>query len=506
VTLEALSALVARGLVPFVSLTFFPAAVSASPIQPPDTFERWQTLVGAFLDAVVARFGAEAVANWWFEAWNEPNMPPFWGGSFERYLDLYRATSEAVLRSGHRVRLGGPTLAYMPDEGPALMERFLRFLQDEPGIKCDFVSFHRKGIWVAEETEPELGRAVGAAEEVANAILRRIPERARGMILVNNEADMKVAFDTPYEPRMTEQFPSWLAALTVAYDALNARYAGDGLRFIAAADNANQQLIREPFDGRRSVTTIGSRSDTDLVKLPVYGFYEMLRLLGDRHGQLTAPAPSADLFQLLTVAPTHIGALFTRYDPAGKRGPRRIDFALRDVPWDRVNVAQFRIDGAHSNAFAAAGHTMSALPESAAARQAMRTAQELAVLALIRRGIPLSQGEFRDTFELANFATALLWITPFGADAPAPPDWIELRVQDGGVVLRWTASREPFFYAYELSRETDGAPGVPLAPSSLRAALWTDAAPPPGLHVYGVRAVSASGVASDWVRSQPVRV
>ena len=123
VTLEALSALVSRDLVPFVNLSFFPAAVSPSPTQPPDSFERWQTLVGAFLDAVVARFGAEAVADWWFEGWNEPNMRPFWGGSFERYLDLYRATSEAVLRSGHRVRLGGPALAYMPDEGRTLMGR-----------------------------------------------------------------------------------------------------------------------------------------------------------------------------------------------------------------------------------------------------------------------------------------------------------------------------------------------------------------------------------------------
>ena len=283
---------------------------------------------------------------------------------------------------------------------------------------------------------------------------------------------------------MTEQFPSWLAALTVAHNALNARYASHGLRFFAAADDANQQLIREPFDGRRSVTTVGSQSDTDLLKLPVYGFYEMLRLLGERHGQLSAAPQPPDLFPLLTVAPTHIGALFTAYDPAGNGGPRRIDFTLRDVPWERVNLAQFRIDATHSNAYAAAGHTMSVLPESEAARQAMRTAQELAVLAPIQRGIPLSRGEFRGTIVLQNFATALLWITPFIPDAPAAPNWIELRVQDGGVVLRWTANREPFFYAYELFRETDGAPGVPLAPASLRAAIWTDAAPPPGLHVY----------------------
>jgi Glycosyl hydrolases family 39 len=127
-TLRALAALVSRDLVPFVALTFFPPAVSSSPTTPPADFGAWRTLVRGFLDAVVARFGAGEVARWWFEVWNEPNMPPFWGGSFDRYLELYRATSDTVEQSGHEVRLGGPALAYIPGEGPALMARFLRFL------------------------------------------------------------------------------------------------------------------------------------------------------------------------------------------------------------------------------------------------------------------------------------------------------------------------------------------------------------------------------------------
>jgi xylan 1,4-beta-xylosidase len=506
VTLSALEALVTRGLVPFVNLSFFPAAVSSTPIRPPDSLGNWQTLIRAFLDAVVARFGADAVAGWWFEGWNEPNMRPFWGGSFDRYLDLYRATSEAVLQSGHRVRLGGPALAYMPSDGRALMGRFLNFLHDEPGVKCDFISFHRKGIWVAEESVPELSRPINAAEEVAAAIIRTVPDRAQGMVVINNEADMKVAFDTPYEPRMTEQFPAWLAALMVAYDGLNARFASQGMRFIAAADNANQQLIREPFDGRRSVATIGSGSETDLVKLPVYAFYEILKLLGDRHGQDTAGSPSPDLFHLVTAAPTHIAALLTRYNATGGAGARRIELALRDIPWERVNIARFQIDAMHSNSYTAAGRRMAALPSNEGARQAMRMAQELAPVTPIRRGVTFSGGEFRVTIDLANFTTALIWMTPFVSDAPAAPRWIDQRVDEGRVVLRWTPNLEPFFYAYELLRETDGAPGVLISPASLRAATWTDAAPPRGSHVYAVRAVTASGIASELVRSAPIRL
>ena len=66
-TLLALDALVERGLVPFLPLTFFPRAVSPSPIAPPAEFGAWSRLVRAFLDAVTARYGAAAVAGWWFE-------------------------------------------------------------------------------------------------------------------------------------------------------------------------------------------------------------------------------------------------------------------------------------------------------------------------------------------------------------------------------------------------------------------------------------------------------
>ena len=239
-TLLALDALVRRGLVPFLPLTFFPPAVSPIPTQPPADWTRWTALVRAFLDAAAARFGAAKVARWWFEAWNEPNMPPFWAGSFDQYLDLYRATSAAV--ASHRVRLGGPALAYLPGEGPALTTRFLRFLADERGVQCDFISLHRKGSWSDGEGGPDLRRLVQAADETASAITRIVPGRARGMVVVNDEADMMVGFDRPYPPRMMHQSTAWLAASLVAHDALDRAWAPQGIRFRAFSDNANQQM------------------------------------------------------------------------------------------------------------------------------------------------------------------------------------------------------------------------------------------------------------------------
>lgn len=474
-TLQALTTLTSRGLTPFLPLTFFPPRVSPAPAQPPAAWDGWTRLVRAFLDAIVGRFGTAEVARWWFEVWNEPNMPPFWAGSFDQYLELYRVTSAAVVASGHPIRLGGPVLAYLPGEGPALMERFLVFLAALPGLRCDFISLHRKGSWTTEEGEPDLDRLVRAADDTAQAILRLTPGRARGMTVVNDEADMMVGFDRPYAPRMTHQSAAWLAASMAAHDRLSVAYAGHGIRFRAASDNANQQLTRGPFDGRRTLMTPLGDDPADLVKLPVFGFYELLRLMGWRRWPSEAPGGVA---HLATIGEAGMTALFSRYGPDG----RSFACPLDALPWRRVNVVQFCID---------AGHT-GARPGLAA--PAMRRAAELAVVEPIHRNAaPASQ-----TIALAPFGAVLLWVSPFQARAPALPRWLGIERDGADVRLRWTPSTDPAFYSYEVLRD-----GAPISPAPLRSAMWVDdgLADPASTgqrRTYAVRTVSASGVGSSW--------
>jgi len=497
IPLAALDALVSRGVTPFVALTFFPGAVSTGPVvPPPDGYASWQRLVRGFLDAIVAKFGAAEVARWWFEAWNEPNMPPFWGGSFDEYLDLYRATSAAVIASAYRIRLGGPVLAYMPGEGLKLMERFLRFLQREPSVKCDFVSMHRKGIWVDDEREPSLARLEAAARETADAILRIVPARvlamgAPGMAVVNDEADMKVGFNTPYAPRMTEQFAAWLAASAVMHERLSAEYAGRGIRFIAAADHANQHLIQAPFDGRRSVMTRLSPDPADLVKLPVYHFHEMLCLLAGRHGTvLAAERLPAGLFHMVTSGRDGVAVLLTHY-PDGPASGVEFDYTLRDLPWRRVNLVRFGIGAVLSNSYAAAGGTL--LPNVGDPAR-VRAAAELGTVEPLRSGVLLQGGAMHLRVRLARFETVLIWVTPTRPTPPAAPAWVQAAAEDSNAVLRWMSGREPDFYSYEVRRN-----GRLISPVPLRAAIWIDAERPQGRCTYGVRAISASGVASAKV-------
>ena len=516
-TFQALEALTVRGLIPFVVFGFFPPAVSSSPIRPPVAWDHWKTLVRTFLRELVTdpRFGPETIAAWWFEVWNEPNEERFWQGTLDDYFAPYGATSEAVDEAGVSIRLGGPAIAYKPeatpDDGPPWMRRFLRFIAANPELRCDFVSLHRKGTVGNDPPDPR--RLDAAAADTASQALAIDAQRFAGLTIWNNEADEKVGFEVPYAPRIDEQGAAWLAAVTVIHDQLGERYREANLRFAAAADNANLQLVRSPFDGRRSIMTRVRTADADLVKVPAYGFYELLRLLGDRHGTIDQGSaqlfPHTDLYHLVTVAATHVASLLMYYPDPGSEPllQRTVEYTIADLPWPRVNIARFQIDRVRSNAYTAAGGSASdPFPTPDLAQiLTIRQSQEVALERPIVRDVAVLAETYAEMLALEPFTTLCLWITPVQDTVPRAPMWIETTMRNGNAVLRWSPNQEPFFYSYEVFRLRDGLPIERLTPDPLRSALWIDPVPSPGRSTYGVRAVSASGVASPVVTSDEIR-
>ena len=512
-TFAALETLTRRGLVPFVGLNFFPKAVSTNAITPPADVGKWKELIQAFLQSLASdqRFGS-AIADWHFEVWNEPNGKPFWRGAYDPdYFNLYRATSEAVVEAGYPIKLGGPAIVYRAgtEQSRRDMEQFLRFLSDNPEIKCDFISLHAKGSWSSDQ-EPEFNTAVGAMVETAETARAVNAGRFSGLPIINDEADMRVGFNVPYMARMDHRFSAWLCSLMIAYDQLNNRFNSAGFRFLAASDNANQQLVRTAFDGRRSIMTRASSSARDLIKLPVFNFYEILRLLGNRHGRPVSGSeyvyPNSQLFHLVSIAETHITVVFSIH-PRMRSEPAEswtVEYTLTEIPWQHVNVAEFRIDATHSNSFAAAQRGQAdAYPASAALRD-IRHAQEFATQSPIKQNRPLPEGKFDDVLTLSPWAVVALWITPVITDKPGDPEWIETAVEDGNVILRWTPNREPFFYSYELFLLANQASPSLLSPTPLRSAIWVHTDPAPGVRSYGVRTITSSGITSRLVVSASV--
>jgi xylan 1,4-beta-xylosidase len=137
--------LIAIGMRPIVELSFMPLALSSGDdtvfhyegnITPPRDMAQWGELMHKLAAHWVARYGIEEVAQWYFEVWNEPNLPAFWTGTQEQYFALYEVTVLAIKSVDARLRVGGPATAaneWIPE--------FTQFCKAR-NLPVDFVSTH----------------------------------------------------------------------------------------------------------------------------------------------------------------------------------------------------------------------------------------------------------------------------------------------------------------------------------------------------------------------------
>jgi xylan 1,4-beta-xylosidase len=132
--------LVQKGVSPIVELASMPAALAKDPsqvwalwkmgISPPKDYQRWQELVFKFVEHSVQRYGADVVAKWYFEVWNEPECcgGKFWKGTLDDYFRLYDYAVAGVLTAFPSARVGGPVTS-QPLELTANSEVGKKFLQ-----------------------------------------------------------------------------------------------------------------------------------------------------------------------------------------------------------------------------------------------------------------------------------------------------------------------------------------------------------------------------------------
>jgi xylan 1,4-beta-xylosidase len=147
--------LLRQGVRPFVELSFMPPDMAARRqsmgfwydpnVAPPKDWRRWRGLIRRFAQHLVARYGIDEVARWYFEVWNEPNGS-FWGGDPRQatYFHLYEVTARALKSVSPRLRVGGPSTAQA-----AWVPAFIRYCATRH-VPVDFVSTHVYGDDSAE--------------------------------------------------------------------------------------------------------------------------------------------------------------------------------------------------------------------------------------------------------------------------------------------------------------------------------------------------------------------
>ena len=172
--------LLANGVRPFVEISFMPKQLAANPTphafwykpypSPPADPTEWAQLITAFTQHLVARYGADEVAKWYFEVWNEPNID-FWTGDpkEETYYALYDVTARAIKKVDPDLRVGGPSTAQA-----AWVDRFIEHCHDSQ-TPFDFVSTH---IYGNEDPVNVFGNATPVArKDMVAAAIRKVHDQ-----------------------------------------------------------------------------------------------------------------------------------------------------------------------------------------------------------------------------------------------------------------------------------------------------------------------------------------
>jgi xylan 1,4-beta-xylosidase len=154
---------------PYVEIGFMPEALSSKPepyrsdwrpgfdygrigtgvSYPPKDYGKWGELVFHWVTHCLERYGRAEVESWYFEVWNEANLPVYWKGTAEEFYRLHDVAVDAVRRALPTARVGGPDMA----GSGAFLDGFIthittgkNYANDLTSTPTDFVSFHAKGV------------------------------------------------------------------------------------------------------------------------------------------------------------------------------------------------------------------------------------------------------------------------------------------------------------------------------------------------------------------------
>jgi xylan 1,4-beta-xylosidase len=137
--------LLSIGMRPFMELSFMPLALSSGQdivfhykgnVTPPRDYNEWEALIYKLVQHWVVRYGLSEVSHWFFEIWNEPNLPAFWTGTQANYFSLYQHAAQAIKKVDQALHVGGPATA-----DNAWITDFLNFCEQN-NVPADFVSTH----------------------------------------------------------------------------------------------------------------------------------------------------------------------------------------------------------------------------------------------------------------------------------------------------------------------------------------------------------------------------
>lgn len=374
-----------RGVRPYVQIGFMPKELSIKPEPyqhswtpraryqeiytgwafPPNDYDKWAELVHQWAKHALDRYGREEVNTWYWQTWNEANIP-YWQGTPEEFYKLHDYAIDAVRRALPTARVGGPDTA---GHGGRFMRNFLEhclrgtnFVTGRVGTPLDFVSFHAKGSPVFTNDHVRMGIAAQLRTiDEGFGMIASYPElKSTPIIIGESDPEGCAACQGPQLAyRNGTMYSSYTAASFVRKLDLAAKH---GVNFEGALTWAFEFEDQPYFAGFRSLASNG-------LDKPVLNVFRMFsRMSGERLNVASDGARSLeemlrsgvrqapDVGALASRAGGRLSVLVWHYhddDLAGPEAAIRLELAGLTGPGGVLRLRHFRIDQNHSNAFAA---------------------------------------------------------------------------------------------------------------------------------------------------------
>ena len=378
--------LLAAHVRPLVEIGFMPKALSTHPdpyrhdfpkgsiftgwSYPPNDWSKWSNLVLAYATHLRSRYGAQT-DNWYWEVWNEPDIP-YWHGTPEEYDRLYDLTTAAIRKAIPNAKVGGPAATGIH---PGRSEAFLRQFLDHcahgtnaatgaTGAPLDFISYHPKGSPTV--VDGHLVMNVGAQlRAVRNGmqVISSYPEyHHTPIILTESDPEGCAACTGPREAY--RNIPLYGASVTEATMRTHQLARQYGVTVDGSVTWAFEYDDQPAFAGFRTLATHGADK-------PVLEAFHMMGMLGGKPGtdwlavDSGGALPLSDVLEHSVTGAPDVNAVATRdngqidillwnyHDADLPASPTQVSLAVDGLSGHTVSESQFRMDSTHSNSYRA---------------------------------------------------------------------------------------------------------------------------------------------------------
>lgn len=367
---------------PFVEIGFMPLHLAEKRDQksfhcwyagwncPPKDYKKWYDLILNLAKHFLERYGKSEVETWYWEVWNEPDLPYYWQGTLEEYCKLYDYAVAAIKKVIPKAKVGGPATAG-PTPGSRSAEWLDKFLEHcvrgknfyeaREGSPLDFVSFHAKGaayvpVWglprekVSKQT-PSIDRLVTQVK-TGLEIIEKYPE-LKGLECVLSECDPDGwaaggVWDNPnLEFRNTEYYPTYAATVFKKIMDLSEEYTRD-IRVLTWAFVFDGERA---FEGTRTFTTYGFdkpilnlfRMLSQLGTIKVFNSPSSLEPANGHYLNVLAAASNQKRIEIMVIS---------HHEDWDAEGKCEVKLEVINLPFNgEFLLKHYRIDREHSNAY-----------------------------------------------------------------------------------------------------------------------------------------------------------